>query len=383
MYAPTSDLRPTHLIAIASWPFTHFGYKRTITKSNMGSSPALRCLLLSYVAILASCLSTSSSSETLHLAKSRLHESLKSLSGKLTLSPEIEIPEPKDPTAVLLLSTAITQLSTLIRTKAKANAAFLSGSLTAVQMFCNEQEQARGGFPGPIPVVYCGDQQDDWKELAESGVCGVLIPCNLDDLNAIKSKCELAIQVGLQPLPEVILPESEVSSWTEANFMDDLVSKLTDIVGQEPASVFVTIQSSPASEENQDGVLVALPPINKELRKRLPILGSISVSPGGGRMGSETKRFKDAGYTGAVLRAGCLPSVFTDDLLLVSRFWASCIGDLKSTKSKNFEFRTRNYMESNASLDWAKYQKSVIESGALGSEEHSSINSDAGDYQGF
>jgi hypothetical protein len=347
----------------------------------MVSSCAMRFLIHTYLATLVSGLSTSSPSETLQLAKSRLHDSLKSLSGKLTLSPEIAIPEPKDPTAVLLQSTAITQLSTLIRTKAKANAAFLSGSLTAVQMFCNEQELARGEFPGPIPVVYCGEEEESWKELAESGVCGVLIPCSLGDLDALKSKCETAIQVGLQPLPELMLPESEATSWRGEGFMEDVVSKLTDIVGHEPASIFVTIQST--SEQESDRVSVPLPSVSKDLRKRLPIVGSISVSAGGGRMGSETKRFKDAGYTGAVLRAGCLPPVFTEDLLLVSRFWSSCIGDLKSTKSKNFEFRTRNYLESSVSLDWAKYQKSVIESGALGSEEHSSVNSDGGDYQGF
>ena len=350
----------------------------------MMMSSSLRYLVLSCVTLLASGLSTTSSSEILQAAKGRLHDSLKSLSGKLTLSPEIAIPEPKDATGVLLQMTAITQLSGLVRTEAKANAAFLSGSLTAIQMFCNEQKEAFGNFPGPIPTIYCGSNEDDWKELAESGVCGVMITCALNDLDALAAKCEAASQVGLQPLPEVVLQESDASNWSEDNFMEDVVSKLTAAIGKEPASIFITVQSSSSEEDEAAKEPISLPFVPKKLRKQLPIVGSISVSAGGGRMGSETKRFKDAGYTGAVLRADCLPPVFTEDLVLVSRFWSSCIGDLKSVKSKNFEFRTRNYLESSAPLEWAKYQKSVIESGALGSEEHTSItDNDSGDYSGF
>jgi hypothetical protein len=338
-------------------------------------------LAFSTILWVTSALSTSSNVETnLRLSKARLHESLKSLSGKLTLSPEIQIPDSQDPTTLLLQSTAISQLSFVIRKKAKANAAFLSGSLTAVQIFCNEQEKARGEFPGPVPIIYCGDAEDAWPALAESGVCGVLIPCNLNELDVLKSKCAEILKNGLHPLPDITLFDSEASHWMKQSFMEDLVSDLTEVMGQEPASLFITIQSS---SEESDEVQPPFPIVSKDLRKRLPILSSISVSAGGGRMGLETKRVKEAGFTGAVLRSGCVPPVFVDDLTLVSRFWASCIGELKSTRSKSFEFRTRNYMDSNVALDWAKYQKSVIESGALGFEEHSAINSDAGDYQGF
>jgi hypothetical protein len=44
-------------------------------------------------------------------------------------------------------------------------------------------------------------------------------------------------------------------------------------------------------------------------------------------------------------------------------------------------------MEKSVPLEWAKYQKSVIESGALGEAEDagppSGFNPDAGDYKGF
>lgn len=345
----------------------------------------LRYLLL--VTSLAPAVALSvSGSETLQLSKSRLHESLKSLSGKLTLSPEIAIPEPTDPTALLLQSTAITSLSNMCRVEAKANAAFLSGSVTAIQTFCNEQEDARGNFPGPIPVVSCLQDRDTWPELAESGVSGVVITCSLDDTDALKEPCEAAFALGLQAIPEVQLNPADAASWIDNDtFMEGVVEKLTSAMGQEPASILVSVPNSDDADVDSTGAnAVALPTVPRALSKQLPILGSISVTAGANRMGSETKRWKAAGYTGAVLRANCLPPSFSAELELVGHFWGSCISDLKSVKSKNFEFRTRNYLSKSAPVEWAKYQKSVIESGALGLEDsHDSINSDGGDYSGF
>ena len=59
--------------------------------------------------------SLSSVAERSQLARSRLHEALSSPSGKLTLSPELIIDDPDDPTAILLQTSEIQQVSEIIR----------------------------------------------------------------------------------------------------------------------------------------------------------------------------------------------------------------------------------------------------------------------------
>jgi len=315
---------------------------------------------------------------------------LKSLSGKLTLSPEIDIVEPRDPTALLLQRPAVNALSEQIRKVAKANAAWLSGTTSEIQTFCEEQEEARGRFPSPIPIIYCGEDQDEWKELANIGVCGVMVQCkisSLDDLESteLKKQSEQALALGLQPIPEIILEASTACTWTDESYMENLLSTLTSIIEQEPASIVLTIKDKDTNTEGTDGEeSTPLPPVPESISDKIPVLGSVSVMAGGNRIGTESLRWKEAGYTGNVLRKTCLPPSFTQDISLVGRFWSSCIGELKSTKSKSFTFLTRNYMDKSKPVEWAKYQKSVIDSGALGSaEDNVSINADSGDYQGF
>lgn len=340
-------------------------------------------IFLSLIPVVSGLSATSDHAEIL---RSRLHQSLKSLSGKLTLSPEIDIIEPTDPTALLLQTPAVRKLSDQLRTTAKANAVWLSGTVSEIKTFCEEQEESRGNFPGPLPIIYSGSDQTKWQELASSGVCAVMISCDiasLDDLMSteLKKQSEKALSLGLQPIPEIILQASTASTWADERSMGNLVSDITAIIGEEPACLVLTIKENDDAKEEEE---TAIPQVPKTLSKKLPILGSISVMAGGNRMGAATKRWKEAGYTGGILRKACLPSPFVQDLDLVGRFWSSCIEDLKSTKSKSFQFLTRNWMDKSMPLEWAKYQKSVIESGALGDpEDNASINSANGDYMGF
>eukprot|EP00547_Thalassionema_nitzschioides_P017878 CAMPEP_0194241278 /NCGR_PEP_ID=MMETSP0158-20130606/7191_1 /TAXON_ID=33649 /ORGANISM="Thalassionema nitzschioides, Strain L26-B" /LENGTH=322 /DNA_ID=CAMNT_0038976135 /DNA_START=93 /DNA_END=1061 /DNA_ORIENTATION=- len=322
----------------------------------------------------------------MEIYRSRMHQSLKSLSGKVTLSPEIDIIEPTDPTALLLQTSAVRKLSDQIRTAAKANAVWLSGTASEIRTFCEEQEEARGNFPAPLPIIYSGNDQDKWQKLAEYGVCAVMISCKVTTVNDLKStelkkQSEEALALGLQPIPEIILEASTASTWRDEHFIESLVSDITLIIGQEPACLVLKVEENDDTGGEEE---TTLPPVPKSLSKQLPILGSISVMAGGNRMGAATKLLKEEGYTGGILRKACLPSPFAKDLDLVGRFWSSCIEDLKSTKSKSFQFLTRNYMDKSMPVEWAKYQKSVIDSGALGNpEDNISINSDNGDYQGF
>lgn len=345
--------------------------------------------------------------ETAGLAKARLQESLSSPAKKLTLSPEIIITEPTDPTALLLQSTEVTKLSNTVRVKAKANAAFIAGSINAVKTFCTEQETSRGNFPSPLPVIYCDSSfgkegEATLAELADAGVSGLLYPLldgseisAVEDIktdNSMKTSFESALQAGIQLIPEVTIKPG--TQWDEAQ-TDDLILEIEQICGSKPAAVLLSIgevqqeeegedEENDAANEKQD---LVLPKVSKELCKSMPILGSIRTTAGGGRMGAAVSKFKDAGFTGVILRCDCLPGYrINPDLEFVGGFWGAAISDLKSTKSKNFNFRSKVELDKDIPLAWYNYQKNIMESGALGSPEGGGadpLDAENGDHVGF
>lgn len=330
-------------------------------------------------------------SSTADVSRGRLQQAFSSPSGKLTYSPELVIPEPNDPTAILLLSSAVQNLSTRIRT-CKSNAAVLQGSLTALQTFVNEQEVARGNFPGPVPVIYsCSAPLENIKEIAQAGAEGVLVSicdgrevASMNDLEQ-ESKwtqvCLEAIKHGVQPVPEITINHATALQWTEET-MESLVECLSTAIGAAPVSLIVTV--NPENDEQE--APVAIPPVSKALTKKVPILGSVRVTAGEGRLNDESQRFKDAGFSGAFLRSDCVPGFrMNPDLEIVAGFWSHCITDLKSTKSKSFSFRSKNNMEKSALTNWANYQQNVMDSGALGdpNDSYSVLNEEAGEYKGF
>jgi len=348
----------------------------------------------------------SSSVETANMAKLELQQSLSSIANKMTLSPEIIIPEPTDPTALLLQSTEVTKMSTSVRTKAKGNAAFIAGSLNSLKTFCTEQETARGNFPGPLPVIYCkssfgGDAS--MSKISDAGARGVMYTVNpnnevagpeeLENDDSLKNSFDLALENGMQLIPEIILkPES---SW-DADAVTKLVDSVISQCGTEPAALILTVGAVAEEEEEEEEAEVAvsketnlnLPEVPKELSKKVPILGSVRAVAGGGRMGASVDAHKQAGFKGCLLRCECLPGYrMNPDLDFVGGFWGAAIGDLKSTKSKNFNFRSTIALDRDIPLEWYNYQKDIMESGALGSPggggEGDPLNSDNGDYQGF
>lgn len=165
------------------------------------------------------------------------------------------------------------------------------------------------------------------------------------------------------------------------------------------------------------------PKKTKRIETRIPILGSIQLQAGESRLQKESTYLQEKGYyTGAILRHSCLPQPLQDGLLatktapsisqlttgtgtagittttnkkaimntnnaieFLGPFWSSCLFDLKSTKSKSFSFRSKNHMDKSIATQWGNYQKSVIDSGALGdpNESHSIVNEASGEYKGF
>jgi hypothetical protein len=343
--------------------------------------------------------------------RARLVQAFASPSGKLTFSPEIVLPEPSDSTAILLQSNAIQGMSSKIRA-CKANAVFLKGcSMTALQTFCVEQEASRGSFPGPVPAIYLpasagssSHETCNFSAIAEAGADGALVPvckgmevASAQDLTADDSSwieaCQTALKCGIQPIPEITMSETVAASLGEDGVMG-LVDSLCSRLGQDPVAVLVTVNPTLSeSEENDDDnnskddeTVVCLPTIPKPLGKRIPILGSVRTLAGDNRLGIESMRFKDAGFTGTVLRNECVPGFRVQlDLETVGRFWAGCITDLKSTKSKSFSFRSKNNMEKSAATKWGNFQKSIMDSGALGdpSEMYSVVDDSKGEYKGF
>lgn len=332
------------------------------------------------------------SSEAASLSRGRVFEALASPSGKLTIAPEIVIPDPSDPTAILLQTNAISTLSERIRT-AKGNSAWISGSANAVRTFCQEQENARGNFPGPLPVIYCPTTSADSvdpTELADAGASAVVVPLfggkELESIDQISADnewvgvCQKTLECGMQPIPEITIGDAMAAGMMEED-VEKLVQAVSAAAGSDPVSVLFTM--NPADDEQE---LVSLPKVPKALGKKIPIIGSIRVTAGDNRLGLESQRFKEAGFTGAVMRSDCVPGFrMNPDLEIVGLFWSDCISDLKSTRSKNFEFNSRNNMEKNGAQEWANYQQGVIESGALGDPDdaYSVVDDSVGEYKGF
>lgn len=402
-------------------------------RSMMRMRDLKRLLLLPLATILTTTVhalsAASSSSEISQQRRHKLAAAFASPSGsKLTLSPELVIPEPRDATSILLLSNAVQTLSERIRL-CKTNAAFVQGSVTALQTFTNEQATALGNFPGPVPVVYCcspppypygsswrtaggggDDAKDaesvDFAEIASAGADGVMIPVvgeggelrSMAELLVVPSRsesvpyiswvelCHAALAAGLQPIPEITIGQEMAASWNDAH-VESLVAAVIDAMGMEPVSIVLTINPVDNDDDEQDEpvTVVTIPTIPKAAAKRVPILGSVRVMAGDNRLSEETLRFKEAGFSGTVLRSDCVPGFrLQPNLEVVGKFWQACITDLKSTRSKSFSFRSKNKMNVSAATKWGNYQQSVIESGALGDpSESASLNEAAGDYQGF
>jgi len=310
---------------------------------------------------------------------------------------------------LLLQATEVQKLSGQVR-KAKANSAWIAGSMNALRSFTTEQEEARGYFPGPLPVVYCGTvsgeavcDADTLAQLADAGASGVLIP--MMDGNLISSVADLAdatdetftsavetsLSCGLQPIPEVMISPADI--WGEDD-VTSLVEAVTEKCGGvEPVAVvfsFVAIEEEEKEEEDSETedkeTGLGLPQISKELKKRVPILGSVRVLAGDNRMSGYASALQSAGFTGSLLRCDCVPGFrMNPDLDFVGGFWSMAISELKSTKSKTFGFRTKFALARDVPMEWFNYQKDVMESGALGdnSAKAGDLDLSNGDFAGF
>lgn len=342
-------------------------------------------------------------------ARSRLAEAFRSPSKKLTLHPELVLPEPSDPTALLLRASEVTKLSQAIRTKAKANAVFVEGTVDALTPMGKEQEDARGNFPGPLPIVYSLVDEDSLSSSLEQlqgvdGVEGVLVPFfggkqigsvdsyleEAKNYPALSDGCGAIFDAGFQPVPEIVLTPG--AEWPEEDVVR-LVDAVKDTCGGlDPVSIVFTngeaAEDAEAAESEEGDEDLATPNIviPASISKRLSFIGSVRTTAGGGRMNIATAQLSDCKFNGAFLRADCVPGYrLNPDLNVVGGFWGAAIGDLKSLKSKSFSFRSKVKLSKDVPMEWYNYQKDVMDSGALGGPGGGGgdLNADAGDYKGF
>ncbi|KAL7464827.1 hypothetical protein ACHAXS_005150 [Conticribra weissflogii] len=347
-------------------------------------------------------------------ARSRLTEALRSPSKKLTIHPELVLPEPSDPTALLLRASEVTKLSQVIRTKAKANAVFVEGTVDALTPMGNEQETARGNFPGPVPIIYSWKNLDDHsyslatcveKLSRVDGVEGVLIPffggTEIDSVETYLSKaekfpsladeCAKVREAGIQPIPELIL--SPRALWAEEDVVRLLDAVKETCGGLDPVSIVFTNGETSTKADKSENELdedefstpnIAIP---ESVAKRLCFIGSVRTSAGEGRMNRAILQLQNCNFNGGFLRADCVPGYrLNPDLNAVGAFWSAAIGDLKSLKSKNFSFRSKVKLEKDIPMEWYNYQKDVMESGALGMPGGGGgggLDPNSGDYKGF
>ena len=350
--------------------------------------------------------------------KSLVQDALRSFTGKLSYSPEVVLPDPTDPTAMLLLSSNIQKMSASLRTDAKANALWIgSNGESSLATLISEQEGARGSFPGPVPVIYCGGSSSqsslDPNEIANAGAVGVLLPVKdgkavntLDDLisDDLSLSCDLFklyTSLNLEVIPEITLSASFSKDCDMKSLVDTIISNLCD--GDEPSALMISVApddnsiivGKPSAKDTEmyeiEEDALSLPSVPKSLTKKVPLIFGLKCAAN--IVSLCAPLVKQAGFNGIVLRADCVPggSRINPDLNFVGKFWAYIISDLKSLKSKAFGFRAKMdnlKLTKDIPSEWAKLQQDVAESGALGATSVQQDPSykdvdDGASYKGF
>ena len=408
--------------------------------------------------------------------------------GKLTYGVEVCVRPVLDPTAILLRSTTVATLGSRLK-DARANAVLFGRDdrdddrdddddddhLDLLRTLC---QQLSEGFV-PVPVLYrwkgpfegtkeggattsrSVTMKDRMTTVADAGASGVLFPwrprggngretklvssideivrtADDDDYGWIRTFCEVALDSGLQPVPEITLNPLFVGSSKSSSWSADDCETIADAVSKscgafDPVALVLTVgdvgilDGAPASSSSSSSSLSAAtadPPkittTTSWMERGTSILGSVrrrttieDIREAASELKSEDGG-KRGGYSGALLRYDCIPTSTTtttpmtmmtdittttttnhkdDGLARVGTFWSDVLRDLKSAKSKTFAFRSKNNMDTDLPTAWSKLRKSVAESGALGypeettsgggSTDTSSFDASGGDYKGF
>ena len=149
-------------------------------------------------------MSTSTSGIALPPPSGALPLALKKPSKTLTVCLEYDGSSSND--AAASSSSDLATLSMQLR-KVKAGAIFTS-DIPALQEFATEQESARGDFPGPCPVVYCGDVEGIANAVS-AGASAVVLSAESADKAADVQGADIIWEVNTVADVEAVLAVQE------------------------------------------------------------------------------------------------------------------------------------------------------------------------------
>lgn len=248
------------------------------------------------------------------------------------------------------------------------------GSL--IEHICNEQAEARGMFPGPVPVMYIpapGETvQEGIADLAKAGVSGVMI----------------SQTIGAEgvPLDQAVAALAAEAAAVHSADLQAIVEIIVDAAAGEDDSLVPKVLGDIQSKVRADGVVVSAsagplmpPPTSMEVEM---VVGGVRAP--WNTIRSACDEMHAMGYSGALLRSECMP--------LAARriedwgdFWKNIVMNVRSAKSKTLTIMVGQQQEKDAMQAYVEKVKSSGQFDNLGKGESlgGDFDSSRGDFVGF
>mmetsp|Transcript_18124 Transcript_18124/g.36936 ORF Transcript_18124/g.36936 Transcript_18124/m.36936 type:complete len:371 (-) Transcript_18124:90-1202(-) len=338
-------------------------------------------------------------------ARSALTPSGRRGKGKLSVGLELNPPTPTSATEVILLSGSMAESSRALRVDGKckwlvvpAKAVVENDEGWEVDIRPFLEEQVENAPPGSIPertLVFvnledCGG--DFWgekaEELKDAGLTGVVASNEADVVKAVEAGVAVVYAV------------KATEPGDSLDFTPHL-SSLPDVSGM-PASDYlsgVVIEPSPRFEfgaedrveddDASDDANYELLPLPPKPFDKVPVVMSTATIAGSGRLGKSCRLISKAGYPSCLLKHDISPPSQRVELSKLSAFWTLALQSLgRKTSSQFGGFRSKIAvgLKDDVPMQWYKYQKQIMEDGALGTKEtadNDPLNTAGGDYKGF
>jgi len=147
-------------------------------------------------------------------------------------------------------------LSMKLRQQAKVS--FIGCSdIASIKQYSAEQETARGNFPGPVPIIFLGDNiaSDSLSELSEAGASAVVVDAGSDETVSV---AESASSTGLETIWKVSTVEQAQQVLESTNdradvfLLDDpsVISQITQTLPK--SSLSIAVVHDPMQEDGAE-----------------------------------------------------------------------------------------------------------------------------------
>lgn len=312
--------------------------------------------------------------------------------GKTVLGVTYAPPPPTDATQVILQTSDLPKSSHLLRTQGKSKYIVVPGQTVKREEgwevdfkgFLNEQATMapRGTLPEATRVFLdvTGDPtlwDDKVPDLASAGLTGVLV-----DNPAELAK---AADLGLAAMYRL----------NDHNHADgiDVSKHLSDLPSTSTSAIALVVLPGYDEDFYQDAEESASsppPPILKKPKaehSEIPCCIELGVPAGEGLLQSASRKLGSMGYDSILMLPSVVPPTVPPTASGLASFWCSALAALSSPRSQAFGgFRSKVSLEKDVPMEWMKYQKDIMASGALGkvgAKENDDVDTLRGDYQGF